>query len=95
MNPGKFGFEIVASKQKTNRNLHTQAQLHISDGIGFASAVMPKNVLDQLWTFNNEIKNYAIVVIKGKLVRYSYEDGKTAFIINETPRLVINDILQK
>jgi hypothetical protein len=25
-------------------------------------------------------------------VRYSYEDGKTAFIINEVPRVVISDV---
>ena len=33
--------------------------------------------------------------MRGRVVRYSYEDGKTAFIFNESPRVVLNDVQQK
>jgi hypothetical protein len=52
-------------------------------------------VLDELWQYNNAIRTNSIIIIRGRVVRYSYEDGKTAFIFNEAPRAVINNVLQK
>jgi hypothetical protein len=33
--------------------------------------------------------------MRGRVIRSSYEDGKTAFIFNEAPRVVISDVRQK
>lgn len=88
----RFGYEIERNELS---NPYSQAQISLSDGIGYASAILPKEVLDELWMYNNQIEQYAIVLIKGKVVRYSYEDGKTAFIINEAPRVVVTDVAPK
>ena len=29
------------------------------------------------------------------MIRWSYEDGKTAFVLSQAPRLVINDVIKK
>jgi hypothetical protein len=34
-------------------------------------------------------------VISGDVVRYTNSDGKTAFLINETPHLVVSDVEKK
>lgn len=52
-------------------------------------------MLDELWTYDNQITNYSIIVISGDVVRYTNSDGKTAFLINETPHLVVSDVEKK
>ena len=67
--------------------------LRLSDGVGFAQAIVTKEILDELWTFQNEIRHMCVIVIRGRIGRYSNEEGATAFILNEAPRLVLNDVM--
>jgi hypothetical protein len=41
---------------------------------------------EQMMTFN------CIIVVKGDIFRQRCDDGKTGFIFNEAPRLIINDV---
>lgn len=67
----------------------------MSDGIGYATAIIPKEILDELWIYGNQIQNYSIICMRGRVIRSSYEDGKTAFIFNEAPRAIIVDVREK
>ena len=69
--------------------------MDVSDGIGYATAIIPKEILDELWTYGNQIQNHCIICMRGRVIRSSYEDGKTAFIFNEAPRAVIVDVREK
>jgi hypothetical protein len=75
---GNFSFSM--KKFNSNRELGSKVNLQISDGIGFANAIMPKEILDELSLYSNQIKEKCILIIRGRLIRYSCEDGKTAFI---------------
>ena len=55
---GLFGFSISNPSKDKERSLKApqqQAQLIISDGIGAATAIIQKDVLDELWSFENEL----------------------------------------
>ena len=56
---------------------------------------MPREILEELYLFDNQIKEKCILIIRGRLIRYSCEDGKTAFIFQEVPRTVITDVQEK
>ena len=72
-----------------------QAELNLSDGIGYASFKVPKDIITELWAFNNQIFKHAIIVITPNLLRFSNNEGKTVFVLKEPPRLIIQDVAQK
>ena len=41
---------------------------------------------------DQQITLYCVIVVKGDIFRQRCDDGKTGFIFNEAPRLVLNDI---
>jgi hypothetical protein len=49
-NKDRFGYEIERNEMQ---NPYSQAQLNISDGVGYASCILPKEILDELWQFKN------------------------------------------
>ena len=57
---GQFGFGLQPHNWEGYKDLpcnpYTQAQLELSDGIGYATAVVQKDVLDELWAFDNRFQ---------------------------------------
>lgn len=64
----------------------------MSDGIGIATALLQKNILDELTLYEQKINKNCIIIIKGDVFRQSLDDGKRGFILNQTPRLVISEV---
>jgi hypothetical protein len=48
--------------------------------------------LAELELFKWPIQKQTVIVIRGQIFRQSCDDGQTAFIINECPRLVLNEV---
>ena len=67
-------------------------QLELSDGIGTARALINREVISELNLYQKHITINTVLVIRGQISRYSLEDGQTAFILNECPRLVLNQV---
>ena len=60
--------------------------------MGIAKAVFPREVIAELEQYGVELKVGTVIVIRGVIFRQTYEDGQTAFIINECPRLVLSEV---
>ena len=67
-------------------------QLELSDGIGTARTLVNRDVISELNLYQKHISLNTILVIRGQISRYGSEDGQTAFILNECPRMVLNQI---
>lgn len=67
-------------------------QLEVSDGIGTAKTVVNREVISELNLYQKHITVNTVLVIRGQISRFSSEDGQTVFILNECPRLVLNQV---
>lgn len=66
--------------------------MELSDGIGIAKAVICREVISELELHKWNIAKGSVLVIRGLIFRQSCDDGQTAFILNECPRLVLNEV---
>ena len=73
--------------------MHSQGmQLEVSDGIGAAKMLINREVISELNLYQKHISIHTVLVIRGQISRYSSGDGQTSFILNECPRLVLNQV---
>ena len=58
-----------------NFNPFESATFLLSDGSNYVTVKMLKEVLDELWIYDNQISLYSIVAIKGDVLRQISDDG--------------------
>ena len=80
-------------QKRMSFQIHSQGmQLEVSDGIGTAKTLINRDVISELNLYQQHISVNTVLVIRGQISRYSSEDGQTSFILNECPRLVLNQV---
>jgi hypothetical protein len=60
--------------------------------VGIAKAIFRREVLAELDRYGIKLQKGSVIVIRGLLFRQPCEDGETAFILHECPRLVLNEV---
>lgn len=82
-------------KKQVKKNLkkaYSSSTIEVSDGIGTATAIIQKDIYDEMTLNDQQITLLCVIVVKGDIFRQRCDDGKTGFIFNEAPRLILNDI---
>ncbi len=78
--------------KKNLKKTYSTSTIEVSDGVGTATAIIQKDICDELILNDQQITMHCIMVVKGDIFRQRCDDGKTGFIFNEAPRLIINEI---
>ena len=90
---GHHGQTQSALQKRMSFQMQSQGlQLEVSDGLGTAKTLINREVISELTLYQKHISVNTVLVIRGQISRYSSEDGQTAFILNECPRLVLNEV---
>ena len=86
----RFGSYSISSKDNKNYcescindnfNPYELATFLLSDGINYVTVKMLKEVLDEIWIYDNQISLYSIVAIKGDVLRQISDDGNSINLI--------------
>ena len=78
--------------KKNLKKTYSTSTIEVSDGVGTATAIIQKDICDELILNDQQITMHCIMVVKGDIFRQRCDDGKTGFIFNEAPRLIINEV---
>lgn len=79
--------------KKNLKKTYSSSTIEVSDGLGTATAIIQKDIYDEMILNDQQITLCCVLVIKGDIFRQRCDDGKTGFIFNEAPRLIINDVV--
>ena len=82
-------------KKHVKKNLkkpYQSSTIEVSDGIATTTAIIQRDIYDDMLLNDQQITPQCVIVIKGDIFRQRCDVGKTGFIFNEPPRMVLNDV---